>query len=179
MTEQNETQTVTETTATEAPAPKRVKQIIYQDAEGNEIGRKDKGRGRNPKGATELPNGDIVVKGATLNDAGDPELPKVAVDRIPVDKIDLDAEGNVVARVAKGKGRAPKGYDKMEDGPYKGHWVKQHAAEAEAEQTEAPAEATAEVAPEQAEEKVEAIEADAETVAAAADADADEWEEVA
>lgn len=169
---QNETQTEATAEAT-TEAPKRAKQIIFQDAEGNEIGRRDKGRGRNPKNAEILPNGDILVKGATLNDAGDPELPKVAVVREAVLKIDLDAEGNVVNKVAKGKGRAPKGYTKMEDGPHAGNWVKQHAAESEAEQT-------AEVAAEDANEPVEAVEtveADAETVAATADADAEQWVE--
>jgi len=157
------TEASTETASTEAP--KRPRQVIYNDAQGKELFRKDKKQGRNPRGSVTQANGDVTVPNCTLGDNGEPVLPAFENTKEVPQMIDLDAEGNIVAKKVKGRGRPPEGYKKQEDGPYAGHHVKQHPAEvAENVSTETTPAVVAEAAAVEAteQEAVEVIEADTE-----------------
>jgi len=85
-------------------------EIIYVDANGNELLRETKGRGRPPRGSEKQDNGDIIVH-PVVDTTFHPEY---------VDIVD----GVVVSRSSKGRGKAKPGYVKMVDGEHKGHWVK-------------------------------------------------------
>ena len=87
-------------------------EMIYVDADGKEIRREPKGRGRPPKRAIQKPNGDLIIP-----------PPKIVRIRNP-EYIDLDEDGNVVKREAKGRGRPRPGYAKRADGEFAGHWVR-------------------------------------------------------
>lgn len=161
-----ETEASTETTSTEK-APKRVKQVIFQDANGNEIARRDMTKGRPQRGHRDLPNGDRIVPNCTLNDNGEVQLPKIKSDKPVPQIITLDAEGNEVSRKDKGRGRPAKGSVQQTEGEYAGHWLITLEAE-----TEAPAEAEV-VASTETESVVEAEEANEIIVE-----DAEGWEDV-
>lgn len=174
----SEDQTKTEATNTEATdvtteateaQPERVKQMVYFDAAGTEIFRKNLTRGRRPSGAVEQANGDVHIPNCTLDSTtGNPVLPTVKKDRPQIFQIELDPDGNVVKKVEKGRGRPLEGYEKQADGEYAGHWVKRNKVEA-----------TVEVTPEVANtETEEAVEAEAVEVNAEANEVEEGWEEV-
>ena len=95
-------------------------EVIYQDENGVETGRKVKGKGRPPKNSVLQPNGDLIVRVGTVVD-GTPAEPRIVPEYITI-----DAAGTAT-RSPKGRGRSKLGYTKMEDGPYKGHWMKVEA----------------------------------------------------
>ena len=107
---------VAETTPT-APKEKKVKApkvthyIIHVDANGKELSRDIKGKGRPPRGATAQPNGDFIVS------------PLTSPTRFVPEYITLDESGKELSRVAKGRGRPKPGFTKQTGGVNDGHWV--------------------------------------------------------
>lgn len=87
-------------------------ELIFFDAEGNEVERRAKTKGRPPKGSVKQDNGDFHV------------YPVKDVDSFKPEYVVLDESGNVISRQPKGRGRAKPNFSKMEDGEFKGHWVK-------------------------------------------------------
>lgn len=93
-------------------------EVIYQDENGIETKRVVKGKGRPPKDAVRQENGDFIVRVGVVV----PGAPKA--EYIVPQYITVDATGTeLVPRTNKGRGRAKPGFTKMEDGPFKGHWV--------------------------------------------------------
>ena len=148
-----ETTVVAETTevkATEAKAPvvKVQKFVIYQDNEGNEIGRKPKGKGRNHILGKLDEAGNLIVAGSSIVD-GVISTPKPAVIAPKVEYITLDQNGAELSRTIKGRGKTKAGFAKHESGQYAGNWVKVQEPEAPATtEVAAEAPATTEVAAE-------------------------------
>ena len=91
-------------------------QIIWIDADGTELKREVKGRGRPPKGADRRDDGNFYISPSNE-------------ERFIPKYITLDGDGKVVAEAARGRGRAKPGFEKMETGEYQGHWVCQKEAD--------------------------------------------------
>jgi len=110
-------------------------ELIYVDANGTEIKRVTKGRGRPPTGAVKQEDGNFIVS------------PVVGgTTRFIPEYVTVDASGTEVApRVSKGRGRAKPGYTKADDGPFVGHWVKTVTAEVVEAKTETVVETSDEV----------------------------------
>tara|TARA_Y100000310_G_scaffold78183_1_gene74815 strand:- start:166 stop:735 length:570 start_codon:yes stop_codon:yes gene_type:complete len=173
------TEASTETPSTEAP--KRTRQVIYNDGQGKEIFRKDKKQGRNPRGSVVQANGDVVVPNCALGDNGEPVLPAFENTKEVPQLIDLDAEGNIVAKKVKGRGRPPCGYVKEESGEFAGHHVKRHQAEVADTSTESQIQASneSESTPEPVAGPLqpEAVVATEEEAVEAIEADTEQWED--
>ena len=90
---------------------KEIHYLIYVDANGKEIKRERKDRGRPPKPHTRQGN-DFLV------------WPKPEVKRDLIQYIDLNSDGEEIERKPKGKGRPKPEYKKRKSGQYKGHWVR-------------------------------------------------------
>jgi hypothetical protein len=98
-------------------------ELIYVDAEGNELSRKVKGKGRPPRGAVKQDNGDFIVSPVADAVRFTPEYITFGPDgEIAVEL--KDADGNLVSRLAKGRGRPKPGFTKLTEGEYAGHWTK-------------------------------------------------------
>jgi hypothetical protein len=106
-----------------APAPKPQKFVIFQDAQGAEIGRKPMGRGRPPRDSVVDADGNRIVKNATKAADGSFELPQAPVAKTDIFYVTVDANGNEVSRESKGRGRPRPGYVRHEKGAFAGHWV--------------------------------------------------------
>ena len=85
--------------------------LVYLDANGVEIKRMPKGRGRPPKGSEKREDGNIYV------------LPPTA-ETSKAKYIVLDKDGNKVSEEPRGRGRPKPDFVKVEEGEFKGHWVK-------------------------------------------------------
>jgi len=92
-------------------AEKAVHHIIFVDANGKELSRSVKGKGRPPRGCVKQANGDFVVS------------PLTSPTRFIPEYITLDESGKEVSRVAKGRGRPKPGFVKQNGGVNDGHWV--------------------------------------------------------
>jgi len=104
-------------------------EIIYLNADGSEMKRVVKGKGRGPHGATKGADGNWTVPFQV--DAVNPAEPKAVVDYITLDVngkeivADLkDKSGTAVSRLVKGRGANKPGYTLQTDGEFKGHWTK-------------------------------------------------------
>jgi len=84
--------------------------IIRFNAEGVEVERSEKGKGRPPRGAVKQANGDFHVH-------------PIAPARFIPEYITVGLDGEVLSRKVKGQGRPALGYVKQVDGPYAGHWI--------------------------------------------------------
>ena len=92
-------------------------QIIWIDAEGKEIKREVKGRGRPPRGADKRDDGNFYVS------------PSQAEERFAPKYLVLDSTGKVVQEEQKGRGRAKPGFEKAAEGEHQGHWIKREVAD--------------------------------------------------
>lgn len=106
-----------------APAPKPEPQVIFIDANGVEIARKARTRGR-PLSTEKDSNGNTIVRGAIMVD-GEPTLPKTAAPAKRSFYITVDNSGNEISREPRGKGRTRPGYVKHETGDFAGNYVGQ------------------------------------------------------
>jgi len=87
-------------------------ELIYVDADGTELRREVKGRGRPPRGSVKQEDGSFIVHPVEIE------------KRQVVEYIDVNEGGDVVSRSEKGRGRPKPGYEKATDGEHVGHWVK-------------------------------------------------------
>jgi hypothetical protein len=116
--------------APKAPKPEKVDRFtIYQNAEGVELGRLANRRGKPRSDAIRLDNGDLVIKGCTMNDKGEivePATPsKVKADAVKAAKVthyyiimkkNDDGTESEVSRKPIGRGKPAAGFTKLENG---------------------------------------------------------------